>query len=97
MCAALKKHASILMEGSVHEYTEIAIGCQDYFRNITKEIIAMPDDGTSYALTNLLYYFAYIIINGNLPISHGFSRQLRKFSTVEDAVVRTVGGPCQFV
>jgi hypothetical protein len=42
------------MEGSAYEYTEIAIGCQDYFRNITKEIIAMPDDGILQALT--IYY-----------------------------------------
>ena len=40
-----------LLEGSAYEYTEIAIGCQDYFRNITKEIIAMPDYGILQAQT----------------------------------------------
>ena len=95
--AALEKHASILLEGSVKEYTETAIECQDDFKNITKEIIAIPDDGVSYAVNNLLYYFADIIINGNLPISHGFSRGLTKLSTVENAVVRTFGWSCQFI
>jgi hypothetical protein len=28
----LERRASILLEGSGEEYTEIAIGCQDYFR-----------------------------------------------------------------
>ena len=47
--AALEKHASVLLEGSADEYTEIALECQGYFRNITKEITAIPDDGICYA------------------------------------------------
>ena len=48
---SLKRRASILSEGNGEEYTEIAIGCQDYFRNIIEEIIAIPDDGVCCTLT----------------------------------------------
>ena len=48
---SLKRRASILLEGSGEEYTEIAIGCQDYFRNIIEEIIAITDDGACCTLT----------------------------------------------
>jgi hypothetical protein len=40
----------MLLEGSGEEYTEIAIGCQDYFRNIIEQIIAIPDDGACCTL-----------------------------------------------
>ena len=47
----LKRRASILLEGNGEEYTEIAIRCQDYFRNFIEEIIAVLDYGMVPALT----------------------------------------------
>ncbi len=53
ICAP-KKNASILVEGSGKEYTEIAIECQDYFRNFIEETTAVLAYEAIRALT--IYY-----------------------------------------
>jgi len=57
--ASLKKHASILPEGSIEEYTEIAIGCQDYFRNFIEELMAALNCCNSFALS--IYHVTLLI------------------------------------